>query len=284
MNAPWTPSIATAASPMQVHHHEGGPDGAASRPARPDEDRPSAVWAAEDAGTSRGGVRPGEEVADRTPERGRGHAPGTQARRPRSAASVSGRRLATMQVQATGASRRRSARPHGPDAVEGARAGRPTRAGGGGSVSSPGRRRRKCTTSTSSAVRTPRVSVGRRATEDTDDLGDLVDGAARASTGPAAPRHRLAEQRRLDAEERGAAGTEHGRGQQRHRRGSGTGRGAHDPAPARPSPASANRRGTPSSSARPTSPSRPSGGVARVDRGRAEHRAACARTPAAPAR
>ena len=133
-----------------------------------------------------------------------------------SAASVSGR-LATMQVQATGArSPEGRLAEHGADAVE-----RPgpheRRALGRRQGQQDERGDEKVATSISSAVRTPERERDRRAAEDAGDLGDLVDGPAEGEHRTAQLRgHRFTQQRRLDAEEGGAAGAEQRRGQQCH--------------------------------------------------------------------
>ena len=77
-----------------------------------------------------------------------------------------------------------------------------------------------------------------RSPDDADHLGDLVDGSAQGEHRAAQLlRHRLAQQRRLDAEERRAAGTEQGRGEQRHREvGEQGGQGAMSPGSAQRQP------------------------------------------------
>ena len=145
-------------------------------------------------------------------------AAGTHAAATASAASVSGRRLATMQVQATGASSRRVGSASTARTPSSGR-GRATDARCGGARQGQQHQPGDDEGDDVDQQRRPHAERerDRRAADDADDLGDLVDRPAQGEHRAAQlGRHRLAEQRRLDAEERRAAGTEQGGGEQRH--------------------------------------------------------------------
>ena len=184
MKAPWTPSMATAARPMQKFTTTNvGPEGA-SQPtsAPPTRTVPRRVWARKMPGSeSRTVVRPAIRHPTTPPNGEAAMTAGTQAGLTASAASVSGSRLATMHIQATGARTRRvgcRSTARTPSSGRG-RAVAACRAVTG-RLNSTSAARTNVTASMSNAVADADGERDRGAAEDAGDLSRLVDRAAEA--------------------------------------------------------------------------------------------------------